>query len=109
MFKAFKTVSLALLLATSLTACEFSSKEELIEAYGKTIGQDGYMTKDDYVIKWPAVYQGEVVAPPLTLKIPKKWLRVTPLADSAYSKDREDGSIRIIYVMSSVPRPKPYI
>jgi hypothetical protein len=61
LFKAFKTVSLALLLATSLTACEISSKEELIEAYGKTIGQDGYMTKDDYVIKWPAVHRGEVV------------------------------------------------
>ena len=107
--KAFKTIALVLILGASLTGCEFSSKEELIEAYGKTIGQDGYMTKDDYVIKWPAVHQGDVVAPPLTLKIPKKWLRVTPLADSAYSKDREDGSIISIYVMSSIPGPKPYI
>jgi hypothetical protein len=47
--------------------------------------------------------------PPLTLKTPKKWLRVTPLADSAYSKDREDGSIRSIYLMSSLLEPKPYI
>lgn len=104
-----KNTFFSLILATSLTACEFSSKEELIEAYGKTIGQDGYMTKDAYVIKWPAVHQGDIVAPPLTLKIPKKWLRVTPSADSAYSKDRQDGSISSIYVMSRVPGPTPWI
>lgn len=88
LLKIFKVASLAFILGLSLTACEFSSKEELIEAYGRNMGKDGYMTKDAYIIKWPAVHRGEVVAPPLTLKIPKKWLRVTPSADSAYSKDR---------------------
>jgi hypothetical protein len=106
--KIFKWIGLILILLTSLTACEFTSKEEFIENDGKRIGIDGYMTNDDYVIKWPAVNSGGLVAPPLILKIPKKWLRVLPLSPNSYNKAK-DGTIGNIYVMSRVPGPKPWV
>jgi hypothetical protein len=111
LLKAFQKFGLALILGLSLTACELTSKETFIENDGKRLGQDGYMTKDDYVISWPSASRGgdnPVIAPPLTLKIPKKWLRVLPLSPQSYYKAK-DGTIISIYVMSSVPGPAPWV